>query len=192
MGVDISGKNPILRGTKPSIDWDNATEQEKDTYWKAKGEWQSENPGDYYQDSWWGWRPMAALISQVNEEKGLGINMEYFGSNDGAGPDDQETCNALADALSEKLTELIMYNPDLTEDDDRIYLVMGSWVNMDSQFIHSEVADKITEGFEYGQLITKGVVLDDGTIAYPSHSTSLGRIKRFISFLRECGGFEIW
>jgi hypothetical protein len=192
MGVDISGKNPIVRGVKPTIDWDTANEAEKDLYWEAKNKWHKENPGDYYQDSWWGWRPMAALIAIVNEEKDLGIDISYFGSNDGAGPDDQETCDALADGLAEKLTQLIMENPDLSEDDDRIYLMMGSWVNMDSQFIHSEIADKLSEGFEYGQMMTKGIVMEDGTIAYSAHSTSLGRIKRFISFLRECGGFEIW
>jgi len=25
-----------------------------------------------------------------------------------------------------------------------------------------------------------------------SHGTSLGRIKQWITFLRNCGGFEIW
>jgi hypothetical protein len=192
MGVDISGKNPIVRGVKPTIDWDTASESEKDLYWEAKNKWYAENPGDYYQDSWWGWRPLAALIYIVNAEKGLGINTEYFGSNDGAGPDDQETCDALANGLAEKLAQLIMENPDLSEDDDRIYLMLGSWTNIDNSFIHSSIAEKLSEGFVFGQLMTKGIVMEDGTIAYPSHSICLGRIKRFISFLRECGGFEIW
>jgi hypothetical protein len=29
-------------------------------------------------------------------------------------------------------------------------------------------------------------------LAESSHSTSLGRIKQWITFLRSCGGFKIW
>jgi hypothetical protein len=192
MGVDISGRNPVLRGTKPEIDWDSSTDEQRDAYFKDRGNWHRENPGDYYQDSWWGWRPLASLIEAVNEEKGLGIDTSRFGYNDGAGPEDQETCNTLADAMAEKLTQLILENPDLTDDDDSIYIVLGSWVDENSAFIHSSIGNKITEGFEYGQMLTRPVITEDGTIAYSAHSTSLGRIKKFISFLRECGGFQIW
>jgi hypothetical protein len=191
MGVDISGKNPIVRGIRPSIDWDTATDSEQEQYWTNRAKWHAENPGDYYQDNWWGWRPIVELIEIVNIEKDLGLDTSCYGSNDGAGPDDQETCDRLADALAEKLTELILKNPELTDDSDEIYLMLGSWVNEDGSFIDKKVSDKLTEDFDYGQLMLTGVVTKNG-LAFSAHATTLGRIKRFIAFLRECGGFEIW
>ena len=191
MGVDISGKDPIVRGVKPTIDWDTATEEERDRYWINRDAWDQRNPGDYFRASWWSWRPLAELIIQVNEEKELGIDTTYFGSNDGAGPDDQETCDRLADALGEKLTQLILQHPELTEDDDNIYLMLGSWVDENGQFISTKESQKITREFDHGQMMVTGFATENG-LAYSAHSISLGHLKSFIEFLRECGGFEIW
>jgi len=38
----------------------------------------------------------------------------------------------------------------------------------------------------------RSVVMPDGTIVESSHSASLRKIKEFVTFLRGCGGFQIW
>jgi len=189
MGVDISGRDPIVRGQKPTIDWDTATEEVKEQYWQDMRAWEKENPGDYFRANWWSWRPIHHLIEKVNWEKDLGIDTDYFGSNDGAGPEDQETCDKLADALQ----EILDADHNLKDNDDRIFLVMGSWCGIDGSFIHSskiaEIEDQLPEP---GSIMYNSLVLSDGTIVQSSHSTSRWHLQEFINFLRECGGFMIW
>jgi len=188
MGVDITGRDPIIRGTKPTIDWDTATQEEKDKYFELHGYWEKENPGDYFRANWWSWRPIHMLIDTVIARKGLDIDTSHYGSNDGAGPDNQEDCDALADGLQ----EILDGNQNLAEDDDRIYLVMGSWCNLDGQFLGTEFEEKTNGLPEFGTVLYRPFITDDGTIAMPSHSTSRVHLQEFINFLRECGGFQIW
>jgi hypothetical protein len=191
MGVDISGKNPIVRGKRPEINWETATDEIKDHYWKELGAWEKENPGDYFRANWWSWRPIVMLIEKVNEEKDLGIDTRFFGSNDGAGPDDddQDTCGKLADGLQ----EILDANPNMNDEDDRIFLVMGSWVSLDGSFIHSSKIEEMEDQLpEYGTVMYSSFIAPDGSILQPAHSTSKRHLQEFINFLRECGGFEIW
>jgi hypothetical protein len=189
MGVDISGRNPITRSPKPTIDWDTATEEIKEKYWKESGAWEKENPGDYFRANWWSWRPIAMIIDIVNESKNLGIDTSFFGSNDGAGPEDQETCTKLADALQ----EIIDNDPNLNDEDDRIHLVMGSWVDLEGRFIPQAKLEQMElELPQPGTVMYSSFIAPDGTIMQSAHSTSKWHLEKFIAFLRECGGFEIW
>jgi hypothetical protein len=62
MGFDIYGLNPNLKSTKPTIDWDTATKEEKEIYFKKIDEFQEYNPGYYFRNNVWWWRPLAELI----------------------------------------------------------------------------------------------------------------------------------
>jgi len=189
MGVDISGRNPIVRSPKPEINWETATEEQKSIYFKESDAWETENPGDYFRANWWSWRPIVMLIDMVNEQKDLGIDMNYYGSNDGAGLEDQDSCNDLADALQ----EIIDGNPNLAEEDDRIHLVMGSWVDLEGRFVSSEKLEAFEDQLpEPGTIMYSSFIGPDGTILQSAHSTSRWHLEKFIAFLRECGGFEIW
>ena len=189
MGVDISGMNPIIRSPKPAYpNWNTATQEEKDTYFEVSNKWEKENPGDYFRSNWWGWRPIVMLVEFANEDNELGFDLSNWGSNDGAGLDNQEDCNKLADALEESITT----QTELEDEVDTIYLNLGSWTSMEGKFLGEEINEQLNEQYPYGTILYGGVVMDDGTIAQPSHSAPLRHVKNFISFLRECGGFEIW
>ena len=189
MGVDISGRNPIRRSSRPEINWETASEEIKEQHWKDLSTWEKENPGDYFRANWWSWRPINFLINIVNEQNDLGINTSYFGSNDGAGPEDQETCNKLADALQ----EILDANPNMNEEDDRIFLVMGSWTGLDGSFIPSSNINEMEDHLpDVGTVMYSSFIAPDGTILQSAHSTSKRRLQEFINFLRECGGFSIW
>ena len=62
MGFDLYGLNPKLKGVKPSIDWNTATDKDKDNYVKALNIFEEENPGYYFRNNVWWWRPLAYLI----------------------------------------------------------------------------------------------------------------------------------
>lgn len=191
MGVDISGLNPIILSSRPkSIDHNIATEEEKNEYWKALEKWQKENPGDYFRSNWWGWRPIHMLSDVVSRKYKLRINTVGWGENSGHGLRSPKKCeelgNALEDHINTHLTE------HLKEDDDRYYLCMGSWATDEGKFLPQEVNKKLQEQYPFGTVLFQGVVLEDGTVAYPSYGCSLGHIRNWIAFLKTCGGFEIY
>ena len=61
MGFDLHGERPTVKtgSVKPKeIDWDNATDEEKNIYWEAQDKFRAENPGDYFRANSWAWRPI--------------------------------------------------------------------------------------------------------------------------------------
>ena len=163
MGVDISGRNP-----KTEV-------------------------GDYFGSNWWGWRPINALCQIAAYKSKLKINFDHWGSNDGKGLRTQKQCDKLADALETMLSNDSGYNEFMVDEDDRIQIVMGSWCEAGTgRFIGAEKEAELNEQYEYGTILFSSVVTKDGMVVESSHSASLGHIKNFITFLRGCGGFEIW
>jgi hypothetical protein len=70
---------------------------------------------------------------------------------------------------------------------------MGSWCEAGTgQFVPSEFTQSLNEQYEYGDILYGPVVAENGTMVESSYSTSLGRLKEWITFLRNCGGFKIW
>ena len=147
--------------------------------------------GDYFCSNWWGWRPILAISEAAMISNKLDYDTSYWGSNDGKGLRTQKQCDKLADAI-----ELLIsnnYNEYLTEDDDRIYICMGSWCEAGTgKFIPSDFTVSLNEQYEYGDILYGPVVAENGTMVESSHSASLGRLKEWITFLRNCGGFKIW
>jgi hypothetical protein len=124
-------------------------------------------------------------------ESKLKIDFSYWGSNDGKGLRTQKQCDKLADAMELFISDGL--NEHLTDDDSRIYIVMGGWCEAGTgKFIGAEKEHILNQQFEYGSLQYSTIVTEDGMRVESAHSTSLGRIKEFISFLRNCGGFQIW
>ena len=147
--------------------------------------------GDYFASNWWGWRPIVAISEAAMLNSKLDYDTSNWGSNDGKGLRTQKQCDKLADAI-----ELLIsnnWNEYLTEDDDRIYIVMGSWCEAGTgRFIPSEDSLSLNEQYEYGDILYAPVVAENGVMVESSYSTSLGRLKQWITFLRSCGGFKIW
>ncbi len=163
MGVDISGRKPTT------------------------------NEGDYFCSNWWGWRPINTICQLAAYNSKLKIDFSYWGSNDGKGLRTQKQCDKLADAIELLISESIDFNEFMMDDDNRVYICLGSWVEAGTgRFIPSEKQMELNKDYPEGTMMFRSVVMPDGTLAESSHSTSLGRIKQFVTFLRGCGGFEIW
>ena len=145
--------------------------------------------GDYFASNWWGWRPINTLCQIAAYKNKLRINFDHWGSNDGKGLRTQKQCDRLADALEELLGEDI----NLKKNDDRVYLCLGAWVEFGTgKFIGVEKETGLNEQYPYGEIMYTSVISADGLAVESAHSTSVGRIKDFIIFLRNCGGFQIW
>lgn len=141
----------------------------------------------YFRASCWSWRPIHAICDFVISQQNLPFDTEYWGSNDGMGLKTQEDCNKLADAI-----EAHLENIGLKEDEDSIYLCLSCWTTDEGRFLDKSIEDELNQAYPVGTVMNGPVVAKDGTIAYSAHSTSLEHVRRFIEFLRQCGGFEIW
>ena len=191
MGMDVMGIAPQIVGEKPERpdNWTELTEYQQDMYYNSMDLWKSNNPGVYFRASCWSWRPIHAICDMAIKIAELPFNTNYWGSNDGAGLKTQEECNDLANAIE---LYLELNNGNMHDMDDIIYLCLGSWCKADGGFISQATCDELNEAHPMGTILYTGVVAKNGTLAFSSHSCPLYHINNFVSFLRKCGGFEIW
>mgnify|MGYP003338590203 CR=1 FL=1 len=187
MGVDIYGLSPTLKSERPQLDWDSASEENKSAYFEYLSQWEEENPGDYFRSNWWGWRPIVLLCEIADEKFDLDIDFSYWGSNDGAGLKTQEECTRLAESLENIIGEFF----DNT-DTHILQLCTGMWVTQEGMFLTDEEKEELNEQYPFGTILDKLVVTSKGNIAHSAHSVQKEHVQYFISFLKECGGFEIW
>jgi len=190
MGVDIAGINPQIVGEYPKEpDWKTATDYEKEMYYNSLDLFHSNNPGVYFRSNWWGWRPIHAIADMAINVAELGYSTSLWGENSGGGLQTQEECDALADAIE---AFMILNNRNMHDEDDRFYLCLGSWTDSRGQFLDAKKIGKLNEDYPVGTILYRGVVDSEGDLVFPSHSAPLYHITNFVTFLRKCGGFEIW
>lgn len=190
MGVDISGINPIIRSNEPVIDFQNASDDAKNIYFEERGKWNNENPGVYFRASWWSWRPILIFIESVISKHNLKLSTENWGFNDGAGLKTQEECDLLAEYLKKELVNI--QETMQLEDDDQMSVNLGSWVSIDGSFIDEKTTDTLNNNYPQGSVLLTSIITENGTPVQPAHSVDIGHIKEFITFLGECGGFQIY
>jgi hypothetical protein len=189
MGVDIYGISPKFKSEKPQLVPESASEEEKEAYFKALDQFEEDNPGYYFRANWWSWRPIHMLADLAIKVADLSLSTEGWGENGGDGLKTQGECDLLADAMDVYLT---LNHKQMSEDDDRIYLCMESWVRQTGGFIDADLEEELSKDNPFGTIMYSGVIDSTGELAFPAHSASLGHIKEFITFLRNCGGFQIF
>lgn len=143
----------------------------------------------YFRANLWGWRPIHGISALAIDKYDLGLSTEGWGFNDGYGLDTQEDCNTLATAIMRMITES---NEVFDADDDVIYMNLGMWCTNEGQFISDKETEELNNKYPEGSILKSSVVTSKGVLAQPSHSTSMKRVKEWVAFLRECGGFQIF
>ena len=118
MGFDLHGLNPKRNTAKPEILTEYKTEEGwtdfvkleeqglKNKYFKAKDEWEDDNPGEYFRNNVWWWRPLWAFISVVCDDILTEEDVERGEYNDG-----HEINEEKAKVISERL-QLYIDNGD--------------------------------------------------------------------------------
>jgi hypothetical protein len=190
MGVDIAGIAPQINEERPKEPvWAEASEYEKDLYYGALDLWHVNNPGVYFRSSWWGWRPIHVIADMAIKVVGLPFDTSKWSDNNGAGLKTQEECDQLADAIE---VFMALNNANMHDLEDRFYLCLGMWTRSDNSFVPGEIENLLNEDYPMGTIIYRGVVDMTGRLAFPTHSVPLYYVHNFVTFLRKCGGFEIW
>jgi hypothetical protein len=190
MGMDINGLNPKLKGKKPEFpdNYEELSTKEQSAYWDENDCFMRTNPGYSFTVNMWGWRPIASLCQHAIENSGLNFGEINWQFNDGDGLKTQEDCHLLANAMEYIIEE----EENLQEDDDTFYVNYGSWEKLNGGTTLISETDTLNAIYPIGTVMFGSFVDDDGNVWKPKHGAYLKRIRNFIAFLRECGGFAIY
>ena len=103
MGFDLYGQNPKLKGEEPNINWDKKpSEEEKKAYFKAREKFEDENPGHYFRNNVWWWRPLANYVLQLMGNEFTEDEQASWHHNDGFEVS-EEKAQKIADRLEQEL-----------------------------------------------------------------------------------------
>ena len=141
--------------------------------------------GETFRANLWSWRPIHYLCEYLNMKHNLNFDMSRWGYNDGCGLNAKE-CMKMADKLEKHIKD----HPFLKSDDDRMYVCLGMWIDTNTN--QSIRPQGISVQYPNGTILYSSVVTKAGDLVVPAHSVTLAHLKRFISFLKVCGGFKIF
>jgi hypothetical protein len=141
--------------------------------------------GETFHANLWSWRPIHYLCDYLNMKHNLNFDMSRWGYNDGSGLNAKD-CMKMADKLERHIKD----HPFLKSDDDRMYVCLGMWIDTNTN--QSIRPQGISVQYPNGTILYSSVVTKAGDVVEASHSVTLGHLKRFISFLKVCGGFQIF
>jgi len=103
MGFDLYGQNPKLKGEEPNINWDKKpSEEEKKEYFKAREKFEQENPGHYFRNNVWWWRPLANYVLQLMGNEFTEEEQKSWHHNDGFEVSEKQA-RKIADRLEQEL-----------------------------------------------------------------------------------------
>lgn len=191
MGVDIYGISPKLTETKPEVpdNYEELSQEQVQAYWKMREEWEQSNPGFYFRNNWWHWRPLQMLISVFNETEELLIpeeNLKQLGENGGGGIKDKGLCEQLAKCFKEFADKMRL------EDKKVVYLNTGWWHLKDDNEPSIKDEERIKKlDAKYPGIFFEQAELD-GKLYNPSHATNIDNVEEFAIFLENCNGFQIY
>tara|TARA_Y100000114_G_scaffold126774_1_gene123264 strand:+ start:48 stop:641 length:594 start_codon:yes stop_codon:yes gene_type:complete len=196
MGFDIYGLNPNLTSQRPTIDWDKATEKDKEVYFKAIDEFEDANPGYYFRNNVWWWRPLAELIHDKCGDLLSERQKEGLHNNSGTEFDD-DTALAIANRLSSLIKD--GYVSELEESikaNAKIASKHNKKIEQKLQDLKKEV-EKIRPGenlapgqypFPYNNHWQEIYAQKSWDDSYPFAKAN---VEEFINFARHSGGFQI-
>ena len=196
MGFDIHGIKPKHKGKRPEINWKHATDEERDAYFRAMDKFEEENPGVYFRNNVWWWRPLAELIHDKCGDLLSEQQRKSLQYNDGTAYTKEQAIK-----IANRLSDLIKngYVDDLEKsikDNAKIASKHNEGIQKKLEDIRKEV-ERIRPDenlapkdypFPYNkhwQEINAQRSWDD---SYPFNKEN---VKEFINFARHSGGFQI-
>ena len=200
MGMDVYGLNPTVRiGTKrpepPENLHKDAPRSVVDKYFKQVQEFEDKNPGVYFRNNCWWWRPLANFIIEkcdwLTQEQQARLH-------DNSGFEfSQHEATTIADTLQKKVDD---GTANAREEVNRREMKVAEEWNKGLQKqqdalgeeAKKETGNKNIVPRDYPAHIYKKWDDLQGQTDYKAHYPfKEANVKEFICFLRECGGFQV-
>jgi len=196
MGFDIYGLDPNLKSQRQTIDWDKATDDDKDAYFKALNKFEEENPGYYFRNNVWWWRPLANLIHAKCNNLLSDEQMEGLYNNSGT-EFDEDTALAIARRLSNLIKNgYVAELEKSTKANAKIASEHNKKVEQKLADLKKEV-ERLRPGenlvprdypFPYNKHFEEIYSTKSWDDSYPFNKAN---VEEFIHFARHSGGFQI-
>ena len=85
MGMDVYGTNPVIRRELANVEaremlekeWIDLPEDDLDKYFEAKRQHEEDNPGIYFRNNVWWWRPLWDYVWKLCEDDGVLTKEQY-------------------------------------------------------------------------------------------------------------------
>ena len=121
--------------------------------------------GKNFRPEFWAWRPIHALIRQLCQDLFDEKTLEKMAFNGGTGPADQATCSEMANRFER-------------------------WMEHHAAGYVLESGIRVTPE---GRFVSEQDLAQNPSMETVSpYEVSDEQLKRWIEFLRHCGGFEVW
>ena len=201
MGFDLYGVNPkIKEGTKKpkEIDWKNATEEEKDEYFKAVDEYENTNKGVYFRNNVWWWRRLADYVMEhtkcVDE-----ADFDKWQHNDGHEVD-AETAEQIANQLEYliKTGHADQYKQEIEKEmqeakvhNEKVEQMLSELRLEVAKVVGEDKAEKLAPADYPKPLNEKWWEIINQKDYRDNYPFNINNVKEFVEFARNSGGFRI-
>ena len=185
MGMDVYGVNPQTKTEPPTEPKsDDFSSDEWGSYFEARRKWEQENPGTYFRNNVWYWRPLWDYVYSLCDDILTEDDHQSGHHNDGH-LIDADKCEAIASRLA---LELLNGGVTKFKDDRQEYLDNLPLKKCDTGSCNGtgQRDDKYLKG-ECNGCGGTGEQKDHET-HYPFDEDN---VREFHSFVKNCGGFEI-
>lgn len=196
MGFDLYGIQPKITGKKPEIletSFVDLDETNRKEYYDTLNEWENSNPGIYFRNNVWWWRPLWSYVA-LNCPFLTEDEIEAGGWNDGRKIDEMKAM-LIASTLEDLIESGAVKKHEKQYEDNR------NKIQLKNKLIENKM-DKITEIVKekYGELVPKDypepyrsdwTKLQESKDWGGSYPFNEDNVKRFAAFCKESGGFEI-
>ena len=183
MGMDVYGENPKIHTPKPqrpeTEDYDS---DEMSQYFSDLREWQDKNPGGYFRNNVWWWRPLWNYVTELCDDILTEDDIEH-GHNNSGRLIDQEKCLVIAKRL---VDELQSGRVSLYKEARQRHLESLPQEDCDLCDATGVRNDEYVQG-ECNACHGKGTKPHWDT-HYPFDEEN---VEEFKNFVKECGGFTI-
>lgn len=190
MGYDVYGLNPKENTPKPEIlatgePWE-MEEEDRQKWYEASDKWEKENPGIYFRNNVWWWRPLWNYVCEVCEDVMSNEDMNAGCSNSG-----YKISESTVDRMVEKLVvEIALDNHKKHEE-----AYMEEIKNLPKEectICEGTGKRKEPPLVGAGKLRCNGCSGTGEKEAWESHYPfSAKNVEEFLSFLSESGGIQI-
>jgi len=198
MGMDVYGVNPTVRvdTKKPlEVDFQKTSDVELKKYFKQVDTFENKNPGVYFRNNCWWWRPLANFIIEncdwltQEQQARLHDNSGFEFSQHEAGTI-ADTLQKMVDAGTAKVRE---------EVNKKEMAVAEEWnkgLHAQHKALEKEVIKETGDAkivpYDYPEHFKKKYdAIQEQTDRKAHYPFKEANVKGFICFLRECGGFQV-